>query len=279
MTLFIDSHSILAAPSLDRTTFAPRLGAHSLLRVAGAVVSASADTVGGEKENGYKEGLTFDFWRPGTSGTHWLRASLTGGAQVSNYLAIAAHNLHQNGASVKMQHSIDGGATWLDSSNDFLPGSSAPVMILYDDTLAGDHRVLVVSDTPVSIGVVHFGQILALNAPLLGPWSPPNLSRRNRYVNEVSDGGAFLGKTLIAEGANLTIAISAADMDWIRDKWEDTVRLIETRGFFFAARDLGSVGGVAEPEVFYGWAQAQPGGKYDSNVYGGISLQARGIVT
>ena len=278
MSLFIDSHSILVGAA-DPDTFDPRIGVHSLLRESDAVVTASAETTGGEKENGYAEGFTFDFWRPGTAGTHWLRASLSEGAKVSNYVAIAAHNLHENGASVKMQHSTDSGATWSDSSSDFMPADSSPLMILYDDTFAGDHRLLVVSTGAVSIGVVHFGQILKLNAPLVGPWSPPNLSRANRYVNEVADGGAFLGKSLIAEGARLSLQISAADMDWIRNEWEATVRLLELRGFFFAARDMNIIGGVAEAEVFYGWTESQPGAQYDSNVYGGISLQARGIVT
>ncbi|KKM87165.1 hypothetical protein LCGC14_1271720 [marine sediment metagenome] len=277
MSLFIDSHSIVVAA--DRDTFDPRIGVHSLLREADAAVSVSAETTGGEKENGYAEGFTFDFWRPGTSGTHWLRVSMSNGAKVSNYVAIAAHNLHQHAGTVKMQHSTDGGATWSDSSSEFMPADSSPLMILYDDTFAADHRLLIVSTGAVSIGVVHFGQILKLNAPLLGPWSPPNLSRLNRYVNEVADGGAFLGKSLLAEGAQLSLQISAVDMDWIRNEWEDTVRLLELRGFFFAARDLAAIGGVAAPEVFYGWTESQPSAQYDSNVYGGISLKARGIVT
>ena len=277
MSLFLDSHSItvIAPPN----TFAPRIGAANLLRDSAADVSASADTVGGEKENAYKEGLTYDFWRPGTGGAHWLRAHLADGARRSNYVAIAAHDLHQHGASIKMQHSTDGGATWSDSSDDHAPGSSSPIMLLYDDTFAADHRLLVTSVSAVQIGVVHFGEVLELNAPLAGPWAPPYLSRANRYINEIAEGGAFLGKSIIAEGARLALNIKGVDLDWIRDKWEATVRLIETRGFFFAARDVAAAGGVSEIEVFYGWAEVQPAARYENNVYGAIALSARGIVT
>ena len=276
MAVALQSKTLFVPTAPD--TFAPRLGAHTLLREASVGVSASADTTGGEKENAFAEGLTFDFWRPGTAGTHWLRASF-GAARLSNYLGIAAHNLHQQGAVVKMQHSTDGGVTWTDSSEDFLPATSSPILILYTDVFAAEHRLLIVSTGAVSIGAVHFGEILALDAPLAAPWKPPHLARENRYLNEMSEGGAFLGRTVIAEGAKLELEIPGVGMVWARDKWEDTVRLIETRPFFFAARDAAAIGGVAEAEVFYGWAEDQPIIRYEQNVFGTLSLRARGIVT
>jgi len=276
MPVVLQSKSLFVPNAPD--TFAPRLGAHTLLRDAAAGVSASADTTGGEKENAYAEGLTFDFWRPGTAGTHWLRATF-GAGRWSNYLGIAAHDLPQRGAVVKMQHSTDSGTTWTDSSDDFRPATSSPILILYTDVFAPSHRLLIVSDEAVSIGAVHFGEVLKLDAPLTAPWKPPHLSRANRYLNEVSEGGAFLGRSVIAEGAELELEIPGVGMAWVRDKWEDTVRLIETRPFFFAARDSDALGGVAEAEVFYGWAEDQPIVRYEQNVFGTLSLRARGIVT
>lgn len=277
MSLFVDSHAITVTPGED--TFPPRLGVHSLLREAGAAVTASAETTSGEKENAYKEGLTYDFWRPGVGGVNWLRCHLEKGAQAANYVGIAAHDLHLYNASVKMQHSTDGGATWTDSSSAFSPGSSAPILILYDDTFAADHRLHITTIGAPSIGVVNFGRILKLTAPIAGAWTPPHLARANRYVTEISEGGAFLGRSLIANGASLALEIDALSMPWLRAEWEGTVRLLETRGFFFAARDLADYGGVAAAEVFYGYAVGQPAAQYASNVYGRLNLDARGIVT
>lgn len=276
MTLIFDS-KILYVPHAD--VYAPRIGAENLLRSSLATVTASADTTDGEKENAYSEGFTFDFWRPGSSGTHWLRASFSGGAQKSNYVGIAAHNLHQHGGVVKMQHSVNGGAAWSDSSSEFMPGDSSPIMILYDDTSAGDHRLVVVSTGAVSIGAVFFGEILKFNAPLAGGWIPPYLGRSNRYVNDVSEGGAFLGRALISEGARLSLRIRGADLAWLRDKWEATVRIIEQYPFFFAARDRDAIGGVAEAEVFYGWITEQPQSGYGNNVSGFLTLNAQGIIS
>ncbi len=276
MTLILDSKTLLV-PHAD--VYAPRIGAENLLRSPLATVTASADSVGGEKENAYSEGFTFDFWRPGSSGTHWLRASFTGSPLKSNYVGIAAHNLHQHGGSVKMQHSINDGGSWSDSSADFMPNDSSPIMIQYDDVSAGDHRLLVTSTGAVSIGAIFFGEILKFNAPLGGGWTPPYLGRSNRYVNDVSEGGAFLGRSLIAEGARLSLRIRGADLPWLRDKWEATVRIIEQFPFFFAARDRDAIGGVAEAEVFYGWAIEQPRSGYENNVSGFFTLNAQGIIT
>ncbi len=276
MTLVLDS-KVLLVPHAD--VYAPRIGAENLLRSPQATVTASADTTGGEKENAYAEGFTFDFWRPGTSGVNLLHASFSGGARKSNYVGIAAHNLHQTGGVVTMQHSRDVGVSWSNSSGSFRPGDSSPIMILYDDVTAGDHRLVVRSDTPVSIGVVSFGEILKFNAPLGGGWTPPYLGRSNRYVNDVSEGGAFLGRSLIAEGARLSLRIRGADLPWLRDEWESTVRIIEQFPFFFAARDRDAIGGVAEAEVFYGWAVEQPRSGYENNVSGFFTLNAQGIIT
>lgn len=277
MSLFVDSHSITVTPGED--TFPPRIGAHSLLRESGAYVTASADTTNGEQENAYKEGLTYDFWRPGVGGVNWLRCHLSKGAQAANYCGIAAHDLHLYDARVKMQHSTDGGATWTDSSSAFSPGDSSPIMLLYDDAFAADHRLHITTVGAPSIGVVNFGRVLKLTAPIKGAWTPPRLARANRYVTEISEGGAFLGRSLIANGAGLALDINALSMPWLRDEWETTVRLLEQYGFFFAARDLADLGGFAAEEVFYGYAVGQPGAQYATNVYGRLHIEARGIVT
>ena len=276
MALFLDpAHIVLPPQALDMP---PRLGVDSLLRRTLATVTASAETTGFEKENGYAEGFTFDFWKPGAAGVNWLRASLPA-AELSNYVGVAGHNLHLVGGSVKMQHSTDGGSTWSDSSAEHAPGDSAPLMILYDDIHAADHRLWINSDLPPSIAAVSFGEVLKLDAPVQAPWAPPALSRKNRYIGDVSENGAFLGRTIVAEGAELNLTVRGVGMPWVRGRWEETVRLLENWPFFFAARGGFLVSGASEIEVFYGWAEDQPSARYSTNVYGSIKLKARGIVS
>ena len=116
----------------------------------------------------------------------------------------------------------------------------------------------------------------------MAPWAPPYLARSNRYQNEIAEGGQFLGRTIIAEGSALELEIPGVNLGWARNVWEPIIRLIETRPFFFSARDVESAisaGDEIVQEVFYGWMEDQATTKYEQNVYGTISLTARGIVT
>ncbi len=276
MALMLDRKSIVIPAPTD--VFDPRLGVDSVFRRTGAAVTASNETTGFEKENAYLEGFTFDSWQPGIPGVQWLRASLPV-AYAANYLGIASHNLHTQEASVKVQHSTDRGLTWSDSSTVHAPGDSTPILILFDDVYAMDFRLWISSLNPVSIGVVNIGKVLTLDAPVQAPWASPSLARMNRFITEVSENGAFLGRAVVANGAELELDIRGIGMPWARDQWEEAVRLMESFPFFFAARDIGAEGGVAEREVFYGWATEQPSSGYSTNVYGRLRLKARGIVT
>ncbi len=276
MALMLDLKTIVIPAPTD--VFDPRLGVDSIFRQTGAVVSASNETAGFEKENAYAEGFTFDSWKPGIAGVQWLRASLPV-AYTANYLGIASHNLHTQEASIKVQHSTDRGTTWSDSSTVFAPGDSTPILILFDDVFAKDFRLWISSRLPVSIGVVNIGHVLTLDAPVQAPWAPPSLARMNRFITEVSENGAFLGRVVVANGAELELDIRGIGMPWARDQWEEAVRLMESWPFFFAARDIAAEGGVAEREVFYGWATEQPSSGYSTNIYGRLRLKARGIVT
>lgn len=276
MALVLSSRIAVKAEEFE--VFPPRLGVENLLRLSLATVTASAEETGGERENAYAEGFTHDFWRPGASGTQWLRGSF-GEPVRSNYVAVAAHDLRQRGGSIKMQHSKDGGSTWVDSTDEFAPSDSRPIMLLYDDTTAADHRLVVTSSEAVSLGVVSFGSVIKLPVGIQAPWEPPYLNRENRYVNERSEGGAFIGRSLIAEGTELSLNLKNVDPKWIRRVWEPAVRKMEQYPFFFAARDIAAVGGVAESEVVYAWADRQPTARYSSPMYGEVSLRAKGLIS
>lgn len=272
------SQTLALAEAETETVFPPRMGVYTLFRDSGASVTVSAEdtTSNGHKENAYKEGFTHDFWKPGSSGDHWLRVSLGTSAR-ADYMAIAAHDLHNNGGSVKAQYSTDGGSTWNDAHNAVTPASSEPLMILFDEQQAADWRLHVSSSGAVSIGVVHIGAVTKLRVGIQPPWTPPYLARDNRYVNQRSEGGQFVGRSLIAKGAQLSLDLQHVPMSWIRQTWEPVVREIEQYAFFFAARDLDAVGS-REREVFYGWMDSQPTAQYENPMWGSISLSARGLI-
>lgn len=278
MGAVIDSRTMTASGDAGDTLLRPRIGWHTIPRDGRTTMTASAETAGtGEHANAWREGLTHDFWRPGSSGTHWLRAHAIAALKV-NYLGIAAHDLHATAGKVKLQHSTDGGGTWSDSSAEHLPGDSSPFMLLFDDVVAADYRLLVVSDKAVSIGVVMFGEVMAIPAPIIAPWPPPYLSRRVSYVSERAERGAFLGRSIVAEGADLALVFHGLREDWVRGTWEPALRQIEQYPFFFAARDLDEISDRAQ-EVVYAWTTAQPQASYETGTSMKLEIEARALIT
>lgn len=276
MGLVLDNNLLLSQE--DETTFPQRLGINNLYRAAGATVTASAEDTAndGHKENAYKEGFTHDFWKPGSSGSHWLAVSL-GSSATADYVAVAAHDLNQHAGSIKAQYSTDGGMSWNDAHSAVTPGTSQPVMILFTAVDAADWRLFISSTGAVSIGAVHIGGVLKMPGTLAAPWSPPYLRRDVRYVNDRTEGGAFVGRSIISKGAEFPLQFQGVELDWIRNTWEPLVRSIEQYPFFFTARDV-AASGLSESEVVYAWTTRQPRSSYVSNVHGDIQLQCRGLI-
>ena len=169
--------------------------------------------------------------------------------------------------------------TWLDSSDTFTPRTSAPILMLFDDVVALNHRLLIVVTSEPSIGAVHLGCALTLDAPLPAGYSPPQLALQDKHLVERSETGLFLGRSIVAARAGLAVDISGLDLPWLRSRWESHVRLIEQFPFFWSSGDQPKVDGIAEGGAFYGWVTGQPTSAYDTRVYGAVTLRAGGIVS
>ena len=278
MSLQLDANVLASAINDTDTPSAARLGAVNILRASEATVTASASPVGGEKENAYAEGFNYDFWRPG-SGIQWLRASFSSSQKV-NYLGIAAHDLHNVSASIKLQESSDG-SVWTDvTGSDYTPTTSAPIFIEFSEEENLHFRLYISGSTSTpNIGAVNFGCALKMDGVLSPGYTPPHQALADRHLVERAEGGAFLGRSLIASGAILNAAMTGCDMDWIRAHWESHVRLLEQYPFFWVAGDEGKIDARAYKNSFYGWVSSQPGSTYANRVYGSLGLNARGIVT
>lgn len=270
MSILASANLVLSQTISPDRLDGPWLGHRNLLRTA-SNVSFSAETVGGEAANAYVRGTTYDMWRPGSSGEHWLRATLSE-AKVCNYLAIAAHDLHVQAGAIKMQHSTDSGQTWSDSSPEIIASNSRPIMIIYDDTLAADHRFVVNSTGAVSIGVVYFGRITEVPSVVEGGFSPPYENQETRVIGQISEGGEILGQLTVARGARLNAQLRGIDTDFISGDWREFVTDAESYPFFFTERT-----DIAVP--FYGMAESRPTARWENTVNHSVDIRARGIVS
>ncbi len=207
-------------------------------------------------------------------------------------IALAGDNLHlymvgQAGnqvygytmATAKDMSDIDY-MTWLDASSEFIPKTTAPILIQFSDVVALHVRLhMVTVDAKPNIGVVCLGSALKFDAILSRSFAPAHLSRVNVNLPVVSEGGQYIGRSIVANGALLSVVGTAAGLPWLRAQWELHVDLLDNFPFFFIIGDVPLVDGISEGEVFYGWPTTQPSSSYVGGVYGTLFLTARGIIS
>lgn len=200
------------------------------------IVSASSEATGYEKENAY-DGLTFDSWKPTTSGTHYLTVYNTH-SQAADYWAIFAHDLHINSATVKLQYSNDNFASDVNDVGTAIGPIDSRVIFREFSPITSDYwRIEVISDVaPSSIGVAMIGSALELESTL--PVDASNFiayARDNEYINNNSNAGTLLGRSLLRRGLNGKINFRFMLPSWFRSNWEIFMDHAEKKPFVFVA--------------------------------------------
>jgi hypothetical protein len=220
--------TIIISPAASAS---PRIGYKNLFESA-STVTASSEATGYEGSNVYNWD-TSSYWKPAATGTHYLTATFSSAVTV-DYFAIYAHNLHTYNASVQLQYSTDG-TTWNDATDPQAPSTSRPVFVSFTSILAAWLRIkLVTTSGPAQIGVASFGEAMIFPSGMKPGFQPPTLSREGKYMNSVSEGGQFLGRSLLRNGAKTKIDLILLDPLWVRENWEPFIRHAEAMPFFFS---------------------------------------------
>jgi hypothetical protein len=242
----------------DAGTVNPILAYDNVLARTGATVLASSEATGYDKEYLY-DWRPYTWWQPTAAGNSWVRVSLPNASTV-DYFGVAGHNLGSTGSTIKLQYSTDAGATWNDATGALAGGENKVLFDTFAPITASEWRIYVYSPSSApSIGVVAFGE--RINFPRGLPPSgfrPPTLARNNAYETSVSDGGLFLGRSLLRQTYRAALNITLLDADWVRAYWETFMDHAELKPFFFAWNN-----GIAASEAVFAWMR----GTYASPVY------------
>jgi hypothetical protein len=193
-------------------------------------VTASSENAEYPVENCF-DGNNADYFRPASGGTVNIDLTLAVG-RTANYFAFYAQNLFQLGGSIKLQY--HNGSDYVDATSGISPGDNAPRIFFFDDTTATQWRIVVTCASVFSLGMVSFGEYLALQHGMYRDWTPPLLGRANQLLNSVSDSGAFLGRSIVSKGVRTTIKLQYATDAWVRDDWLAFVQHAEQKPFWFA---------------------------------------------
>lgn len=176
------------------------------------------------------DGNTADYFRPNVTGSVNIDLTLTNAAS-ANYLAFYGQDLYKNAGSIKLQY-YDGSA-YVDASDTLIPSDNSPRVLFFDSKTSTQWRVVITCSVVFNIAVISFGTYLPLQYGMYIGWTPPLLARSTKILNNVSDGGAFLGKSIIAKGSLTSFVLQYASDGWVRSNWLPFIVHAELKPFFW----------------------------------------------
>jgi hypothetical protein len=204
-----------------------RIGYDNLLE-SGSVVASSANANFPVK-NAF-DWRTSDFFKPAASGTINIDLTLSG-ADDADYFAFYGHDLYAHGGTIKLQY--HNGTGYVDCFSAITPTDNSPQMVVFTSRSATLWRVVITCTSVFSIAVISFGSQLTLERGAYIGWTVPKFGRATRTIDSSSDGGEFLGRSIISKGVRSELRLNHASDAWMRSSGLALIKRIEQKPFFF----------------------------------------------
>jgi hypothetical protein len=173
---------------------------------------------------------TSDYYRPQIPGTVVIELTLPV-ADSADYFAFYGQDLYANGGTIKLQYW--NGTAFVDCFAAVTPTDNTPRLITFTSRTSTRWRVAITCTSVFSIAVISFGAMLSLEQGMYMGWTPPPFGRATQIIDSVSDGGAFLGRSIVSRGVRTGIVVSQASDIWMRTNWLAFIRHAELKPFFF----------------------------------------------
>lgn len=213
------------------------IGYDNLYLRLGAVAVASAEDAGFPASNATRWPTYGGGWQSSVVATTTLTVTLLSAENANSY-GVYKHNLGDIGATVKLQSSSDG-ISWTDlAGSEKTPGDNKAIFFVNVTPVSAKfwriHIVGLGSGETLKIGHAFVGNSLRVFSPPLPGWTPPNLAKNDDYINSRSDGGEFLGRSLIRKGNRTGFQIQNVLEGWVRANWEPLLDAIQEHPFYHA---------------------------------------------
>lgn len=199
---------------------------HNLLETG--TITVTSEAAGFPKENAY-DNNTFDYWKivdlPG-----WIRADMTSPVPC-DYFAVAAHTLSTVSATISFQWSDDN-ASWFEAFAAITPSNNSPIFKSFSSLTKRYWRVVISNGAPL-IGFLSFGVRLDLTTGMAFGFDLITESRKAKLINNVSENGEFLGRSVISQGGEGKIQLRNLSQSWVRANWPALANAIQTKPFIF----------------------------------------------
>lgn len=200
-----------------------RIGWHTYTR--NAVVSASTSAEGWPAA-ALNSPMTYERWKP-SAAPAWVRFDMGKNVEV-DYIGIAAHDLYIQGATVTLQYSLNG-SDWT-TIDTFQPSRDDAFLFWFDPVVARYFRIQI--DKVAYIGVVYLGKILVMQRGCYGGHTPGTLARQTAIMPNKSEGGQFLGRSIIRQGYATSYEWKHLEADWYRQYFDPFVESARKYPFF-----------------------------------------------
>ena len=210
-------------------------------------------------------GFTYDFWRSATSSA--VLTLDTGSTNEIDYIGLAKHNLE--GRELILSVSTNGidyiehlifSLTSNDAAMVIFPEVSARYIRLEiggaaDSTIEADFTTqeYFFDDSAAyaaQVAVINIGKSLEMQRMIFGGHSPAKLSTNAELRPNTSEGGAWLGRSVIRSGVMTEYSYSNLTGAWYRSKFDPFAKFAITNPFFIAWRPLGYAS-----ECQYAWTE------------------------
>ena len=177
---------------------------------------------------------TYERWRP-TASPATLTATFD--ATSVDYIGIGAHTLSQ---ADSVTFSVRVGGTWSQVLPGVIEGMEAAdneaIMLLMArrEGCTGVRVSFTYSGEAPTIGKIAAGRVLTMARPFYSGHSPAMLSRNTRKQPNISEGGEWLGASVIRQGRSTNASWNNIRADWYRLNFDPFVHHAQRYPFFFA---------------------------------------------
>ena len=202
--------------------------------VKSGTVTTTSDAAGYAKENAqsYK---TSSWWKANAAGTVYFYIDMGSAVDVDCW-GFNGSNLSVNSGTILPEYSATGAWTGEELPLDSLytPTKDITVFKKVTSRNARYFRFEISSTGSASLFANLFlGEALELERGLPQGFSPANLNRDRNIFNNMSHGGAYLGRILRHKGAKLKLVQEKITRTWIDANFEDLADHVELYPFYF----------------------------------------------
>jgi len=236
-------------------------------------VTVSSEATGFEKENA-QSWKTSSWWKANAAGTVYFYVDMGAAVNVDCW-GFVGSDLADNSGTIKPEYSATG--AWAGEENDLdslhTPTENISVFKKVTNRNVRYFRFEISSTGAASFFAnLYLGVAQSLSGGMPSPFSPANLNRDRKIMNNISEGGQFLGRTTRYNGSKVMIDQKVITRAWVDANWTTLADHIEMYPFYFAWDTTNFA-----DEAAYCMTEKITYPKYSDNTYMNFKLECTAI--